>query len=198
MTPPDLARLLADALGRELGDPALAGRVAALVQDVALTWMPETADPGRIDTILACSCSNRPNAASGVAPSNGASEAARPVPGPVNAGLADIVAQREIAAELVARRGQGGAVAILLDTARTARSSTSTPTASRARPWRRPAAIRPCSAGSASSRSATLSGAASMSRAIAARTPGHPPPSRCPPPAARSPAAHGPARVSST
>ncbi|MDP5228475.1 MULTISPECIES: hypothetical protein [Arthrobacter] len=81
-----LTRLMLDALGRELDDPATAAVVEPHIQDVGFNWHPPVVAVADIDYIVAYSFGNR-------APAGGGDPAkVLYEPGPVNEALADTIA----------------------------------------------------------------------------------------------------------
>lgn len=108
---------MARELAQELRDEATAGKLAPFQADVGYTWSLPTLPTAQMNSIVAYSFGNRPNAASGNTSSSGGNQAAFPDPGPLNELLADAVyaiyslkkmpiyAQWEIASFLVSKYG---------------------------------------------------------------------------------------------
>lgn len=112
-----LAEQMTAKLTAQLGDAQTASAIEPALMDVGFTWDLPTTSAAAIDTIVAYSFGNRPNAESGNTSSSGGNQAALPDPGPVNEALADTVhqillrkpvpvfAQWEIARFLVSKYG---------------------------------------------------------------------------------------------
>lgn len=95
-TPISDAELQAQMIGKlnaELNDSATANTLEPSLMDVGLTWDLPLVAAAQVNTIVAYSFGNRPNAASGNTSSTGGNQAAFPDPGPINEELADAVHQ---------------------------------------------------------------------------------------------------------
>lgn len=113
----DFQRLVENELTSQLHDRATAAALAPIEVDVGFTWSLPTLPAVQLNSIVAYSFGNRPNAASGNTSSSGGNQAALPDPGPINELLADAVhqihslnpvpvyAQWEIARFLVSKYG---------------------------------------------------------------------------------------------
>lgn len=113
---------MAGKLTAQLGDAAAVNAIQPALTDVGFTWDLPTIAAAQVNTIVAYSFGNRPNAASGNTSSTGVNQAALPDPGPVNEALADAVhqiwllkpvkvyAQWEIARFLVSKYQMGTSV----------------------------------------------------------------------------------------
>lgn len=89
----DIQQAMADHLAVELGDQTAADGLAEILFKDALTWSAPTVAPAAIKTIVAFAFGNRPNTESGNTPTDGTAQLALPDPGPINALLADKVAE---------------------------------------------------------------------------------------------------------
>ncbi|KVD76114.1 hypothetical protein WS62_02990 [Burkholderia sp. ABCPW 14] len=87
----ELARQMVGKLTAGLNDASTAATIEPYLMDVGFTWDLPTIAAAQIDRIVAYSFGNRPNAASGNTPTNGANQTALPDPGPVNEALADAI-----------------------------------------------------------------------------------------------------------
>jgi len=95
-TPLSDAELRAQMIGKltaQLGDAATANAIQPAMMDIGFTWDLPQIPAAQVDTIIAYSFGNRPNAASGNTSSTAGNQAALPDPGPVNEALADAVHQ---------------------------------------------------------------------------------------------------------
>ncbi|UXN75397.1 hypothetical protein N8D56_11795 [Devosia sp. A8/3-2] len=89
----DIQQAMADHLAVELGDQTAADGLAEILFKDALTRSAPTVAPAAIKTIVAFAFGNRPNTESGNTPTDGTAQLALPDPGPINALLADKVAE---------------------------------------------------------------------------------------------------------
>lgn len=80
-------------LNAELNDSTIANTLEPYLMDVGFTWDLPLVPAAQVNTIVAYSFGNRPNAASGNTSSTGGNQAAFPDPGPINEALADAVHQ---------------------------------------------------------------------------------------------------------
>ncbi|MGA9918180.1 MAG: hypothetical protein WA766_10350 [Candidatus Acidiferrales bacterium] len=90
------AELSAQMIGKltsELNDASTANVIQPYLLDVGFTWDLPQVPVAEINSIVAYSFGNRPNAASGNTSSTGGNQAAFPDPGPINEELADAVHQ---------------------------------------------------------------------------------------------------------
>jgi len=87
----EVQKALARKLAEDLGDMTTADKLALIQTDVGFTWSLPTLPVAQMNSIVAYSFGNRPNAASGNTSSSGAAQAALPDPGPLNELLADAV-----------------------------------------------------------------------------------------------------------
>ena len=95
-TPISDAELQAQMIGKlnaQLNDTTTGNTLEPYMMDVGFTWDLPLIPAAQVNTIVAYSFGNRPNAASGNTASNGANQAALPDPGPINEALADAVHQ---------------------------------------------------------------------------------------------------------
>ncbi|MFM0401702.1 hypothetical protein [Paraburkholderia aspalathi] len=95
-TPISDAELNTQMIGKltsELNDASTANVIQPYLMDVGFTWDLPRVPVAEINSIVAYSFGNRPNAASGNTSSTGANQAALPDPGPINEELADAVHQ---------------------------------------------------------------------------------------------------------
>ncbi len=80
-------------LTSELNDASTANVIQPYLMDIGFTWDLPLIPAAEVNSIVAYSFGNRPNAASGNTSGPGASQAALPDPGPINEELADVVHQ---------------------------------------------------------------------------------------------------------
>lgn len=80
-------------LRAQLGDAATVNAIVPVMMDVGFTWSLPSIPVAQIDSIVAYSFGNRPNAASGNTSSSGGNQSTLPDPGPTNEALADSVHQ---------------------------------------------------------------------------------------------------------
>ncbi len=90
-TKDQLIAQMTEYLAQELKDQPTAASEIPYIVDFVFTWAPPQIDVAKLDRIVAYAFGNRPNAASGNTPTNGANQVALPDPGPTNGLLADAV-----------------------------------------------------------------------------------------------------------